>query len=106
MSKIAELELTGKSWKKYTFMVYPYWTDFRKLWWVYYISKRDTNRNHKKIYIWQTEDLSTRFDKHHKEACFKKHSANCVSVYVENNEKNRLYIEDDLIKNYNPPCNW
>jgi hypothetical protein len=28
-----------------------------------------------------------------------------IGLMIENAENKRLTIEDDLIKNYNPPCN-
>jgi predicted site-specific integrase-resolvase len=61
--------------------------------------------SHTRIYVGQTEDLSTRFDNHHKEACFDKHNKNCVCVHGEEDEDTRLEIEKDLIDKYDPPCN-
>lgn len=61
--------------------------------------------SHTRIYADQTGDLSTRFDNHHKQACFDRHSKNCVCVHGEQDEDTRLAIEQDLIDNYDPPCN-
>ncbi|UWN49643.1 hypothetical protein ASALC70_01856 [Alcanivorax sp. ALC70] len=109
MSKIGTLKLTGASGTEYTFNVYPYNTDFKAIAGVYYISKRtekaDGRGNHSAIYVGQTEDLSTRFDGHHDEACFLKNRANCKSVLAESSKKRRLEIEADLVSSLTPPCN-
>jgi len=109
MEKIATLALTGALGIKYAFDVYPYGTEFKAIGAVYYISKRtekvDGTGSHDKIYIGETEDLSERFDNHHKEPCFKMHNANCISIYEEFNKEKRLIIEKDLIDARNPPCN-
>jgi hypothetical protein len=109
MAKIGTLTLTGASGNQYSFNVYPTDTGFKSMGAVYYISKRiekeDGTGTHTKIYIGQTGDLSERFDSHHKESCFKKHNANCVSILQESSEKTRLEIEGDLIEAYTPPCN-
>ena len=60
---------------------------------------------HTRIYVGQTEDLSIRFDNHHKQDCFDRHNKNCICVYGEQDENNRLLIEQDLIETYGPPCN-
>lgn len=108
MGKIGTLKLTGALGIKYTFNVYPYGTKFKAIGAVYYISKRIIKNGtgaHDKIYIGETEDLSERFDNHHKEPCFKMHNANCISIHQETNEEKRLIIEKDLIDARNPPCN-
>lgn len=109
MAKLGVLTLTGASGTKYQFNVYSYDTKFKEMGAVYYISKRtkksDGTGSHTKIYIGQTEDLSERFDDHHKEECFKKHGANCKSIHAESSEQKRLAIESDLIDALTPPCN-
>ncbi len=109
MAKIGTITLTGSSGKKYKFNIYPYSTQFETVGAVYYISKRtekaDGSGSHSKIYIGQTGDLSERFDNHHKESCFKKHGANCISIHQEPDEDKRIEIEQDLIDAYDPPCN-
>jgi hypothetical protein len=94
---------------KYSFVVYPINQEFRAVGAVYFITKRTANSdgtgNHKFIYVGQTGDLSTRFDDHHKDACFTKHGANCISVHLNNSESQRLNIETDLCRLHNPPCN-
>lgn len=109
MAKIGTLTLTGASGTKYAFNVYLYGTNFNAVGAVYCISKRtektDGTGSHTKIYIGETGDMSERFDNHHKEFCFKRHNANCISIHREDNEDKRLNIEEDLIDAYNLPCN-
>jgi len=109
MAKLGTMTLTGKSGKQYSFEVYPWGTTFSAVGAVYYISKRtpkvDGGADHAKIYIGQTNDLSERFDNHHKADCFTKHGANAISVHRDDNEDSRLAKESDLIADHNPPCN-
>jgi len=110
MAKLSTVTFTGKSGTKYDFNVYPWGTSFKKDYdAVYFITRRtekpDGGYSHTRIYVGQTEDLSTRFDNHHKQACFDKHKKNCVCVHREDDEDTRLDIEQDLIDNYEPPCN-
>lgn len=110
MAKQSIVTFTGKSKTEYDFNVYPWDTSFNKdCGAVYFITKRtkksDSGHSHTPIYVGQTEDLSTRFDNHHKQACFDKHKKNSVCVYGEEDEDTRLEIEQDLIDNYDPPCN-
>ena len=109
MAKIGTITLTGASGTVYDFNVYPYDTKFNSIGAVYYVSKRtekkDGTGSHTKIYIGQSGDLSERFDNHHKELCFEKKNANCISIYKVPYEDKRLDIEEDLIDSYEPPCN-
>lgn len=105
MSQITTLTLTGFSGNQYTFGVYRYGTNFNAIGAVYAVTYRNSVSKHDIIYIGQTEDLSDRFDNHHKESCFIRNNANCICVHTESNENLRLRIEQDLIHNYNPPCN-
>ena len=76
---------------------------------VYAVTRRyqssEGGHNHDVVYIGQTEDLSTRFEDHHKADCFKEHKANCICTHGDSDEDSRLAKEDDLIKQYNPDCN-
>lgn len=109
MSKLATLTLKGASRKKYDFNVYPIGTTFARVAAVYAVTNRtrqpDGGYRHKVIYIGQTGNLPERFDDHHKAACFQRHSANCICVHRDGNERSRRVKESDLIKGYDPPCN-
>ncbi len=105
MSQIATLTLTGLSGRQYNFGVYKYGTNFKPIGVVYAVTHRNSASEYDVIYIGQTEDLSDRFDNHHKESCFIRNNVNCICVHTESNENQRLRIEQDLTHNYNPPCN-
>lgn len=110
MAKLGTLTLTGRSGQDYVFYVYPFGTPFEAAGAVYYISKRTpkpdgSGLTHTTIYIGETGNLSERFDAHHKAACFKRHDANAISIYWEDDEEERLSIEADLVAAKNPPCN-
>ncbi len=109
MSKYGEVTFTGKSKTTYMFTAYSWDTEFKAIGGVYSITKRTVKSagraSHKYIYIGQTEDLSERFDDHHKASCFSKESANCICARTESDKDTRLAIESDLIENYDPPCN-
>jgi hypothetical protein len=110
MAKLGTVVFTGASGEKCEFNAYSWGTSFKKDYGaVYFVTKRSKNSeggySHTRSYVGQTEDLSTRFDNHHKQECFDRHGANCICVYSEQDEDARLEIEQDLIANYNPPCN-
>ena len=110
MAKLGTVTFTGASGSKYEFNSYAFGTNFKENYGaVYFITNRHKNDDggysHEKIYVGQTEDLSTRFDHHHKQDCFDQNNANCICIHGEQNENIRLNIERDLIDKYNPPCN-
>lgn len=105
MSKIGTINLKGCSGIDYTFDIYPITTAFKPLSGIYYISRFDSAGNHSNIYLGITENLATRFVNHHKRDCFIQHSANCISILLQNSEKRRIDIEEDILCNYSFPCN-
>jgi hypothetical protein len=109
MIKFGTVTFSGKSGTNYEFVAYPLKTEFNAVSGVYFITKRTSNKSgdisHAGIYIGQTNDLSIRFDKHHKADCFTEHNANCICIHREADEEKRLAIEQDLIDKYSLPCN-
>lgn len=110
MAKYGTITFRGTSGNQYEFTAYSWDTGFKENYGaVYFITKRsqksDGGYSHMRIYVGQTDDLSTRFDDHHKDSCFRRNNANCKCIFGEQNENNRLAIEKDLIENYNLPCN-
>jgi hypothetical protein len=109
MPKLSNVTFTGASGKAYNFEVYPIGTVFNDVGGVYAITKRYRNNqggySHDVIYLGETEDLSTRFNNHHKADCFDQREANCICTHRDDNANSRLTKEADLIKRYTPPCN-
>jgi len=97
--------LTGKSGAIYSFVGYARTQKFNPVGAIYVMSKRLENKNLSLIYIGQTGDLSKRPLNHHRTACFDRHKADLLLIYVENDDKKRLAIETDLIQAYDCPCN-
>jgi hypothetical protein len=109
MAKIGTATAKGKSGKSYEFNVYPIDQAFKGIGAVYVVARQYKNTDgedaYQAIYVGQTDDLSTRFNNHHKSDCFAKHKANCICTHVDDDEDSRLAKEGDLIKGLDPPCN-
>ena len=108
MAKISSVMIKGKSGEEYAFDVWALDQAFNPVAAVYAITRRyqnDDSYSHEIIYVGQTDDLSTRFDDHHKAECFKRKNANCICTHRDNDEDSRLSKEDDLIKLHKPTCN-
>lgn len=108
MSKLGTIYLYGASGTKYEFKIYSLDTDFKAVGAVYAFTKsinKENKYSHTIIYIGQTDDLSERFDNHHKKDCIESNGANCICVHIDNSENSRLNKESDLIKGQNPVCN-
>ena len=104
MTKVADLVLKTKSGDSYRFGVYPKNTKFRKLPAVYAFVSHGLY-GWRILYIGHTVDLSERFDQHHKwnDATRKgfTHIAVCTDVTLLTMD----YVEKELIRAWNPPCN-
>lgn len=110
MLRLGRAYFRGKSGRAYNFLLYPWGTNFKKGFWVVYFvtnryRKKDGTYIHGGICVGQTEDLSTEFHDHHKQACFDKYKAKCICIHGKEDKDSRSQIERDLIDNYNPPCN-
>lgn len=105
MSQLETIKLLGCSKQEYEFNIYNYGTKFKAVGGVYFISKVNNEGVHSTIYLGITNDLSTRFDNHHKEMCFIDNEVNRISILVEENEENRIEIEKDILCKYDFKCN-
>ncbi len=95
----------GASGKSYIHYSYPIDIDFGAKP-GNYIFARWTGSTWVPLYIGQTEDLSNRFDNHHKIDLAKRHGATHIHAHAnENGERARLAEETDLVKKWNPACN-
>lgn len=72
----------------------------------YIFAKKTKPSFYAPIYIGETEDISERFDNHHKMPCIFKNGATHLCTHTSSTEKKvRCAEEADLISNYNPVCN-
>lgn len=110
MAKFGTIKIKGASGKSYEFAAYPSDTPFKAIGAVYAVTKRTPAEQgggfHTFLYIGETGDLSTRFDNHHKQACFDKRGANCICVRPTDDQNDRLETENDILSNRHTwPCN-
>jgi hypothetical protein len=109
MAKLGTVTFKGVSSNTYEFTAYTRDTTFKEIGAVYFMTARNPNGeggySHTRIYVGQTGNLSNRPLNHHRKDCFDDHGANCVCIYTEESEDDRLVIETDLRENYDPPCN-
>jgi len=83
-------------------------TSFKEVGGIYVFTKRvkiNEGFMHSNIYIGRTNDLSSRFENHHKEKCILKNNANCICVMQVDNDNTRAKIETDLLLGNKTPCN-
>ena len=72
-----------------------------------YIFVKETKTNYyAPIYIGETEDISERFDYHHKIDCIKRNGATHIHAHKSSSDKEtRCEEESDLIQRWTPICN-
>ncbi len=106
MAPIGTMTIKGKSGTSYVFNVYNIPVTFTANGGVYFYTKVIPNdTSHYYVYIGITENLNTRFNKHHKEDDIKKAGATHLSILWEENEEKRIAIEKDILGNVNTICN-
>ena len=111
MATYGGVTFNGKSGEKYYFKAWPLQTRFNPLGAVYFVTKRAFNdktyrrASHESIYIGQTTDLTSPLAPSLQLACFEKHGANCVCIYLEASEERRLAIAADLLAAHRTTCN-
>ena len=97
----------GSSGKKYKYWIYDIGHDnFDPVPANYIFAKETSPKIHKEIYIGETEDISERFDNHHKMPCIKQNGATHIHAHKSNIIKEtRREEESDLLKKWRPICN-
>lgn len=96
----------GTSGKKYKYWVYALDTTFEKSPGNYVFAKTTKPDALLAIYIGETEDISERFDHHHKMPCILNNGATNICVHKSSDDREvRCEEESDLIANYHPVCN-
>ena len=106
MSHAPTINWRGRSGREYAYHIYPIGTEFKSAPGNYVFAKQTRPNTFQPIYIGETEDLSQRFDNHHKMPCIRRNGATHITVHANyNGEQARKAEEADLIANYRPICN-
>lgn len=99
------LLITGKSGAVYEFIIHKLPVSFNPVGGVYLFTKELNDDRHQYIYLGITNDLSERFDDHHKAKCIKQHGATHLCAFTENSEERRKFIEKDIMAVISTKCN-
>ncbi len=100
------IKWVGQSGEEYPYRIYKFGTTFNKAPANYIFAKESSPETLLAIYIGETEDISDRFDNHHKMPCIRQNEATYICVHTSSEDKKiRCKEEADLIANYNPDCN-
>jgi predicted GIY-YIG superfamily endonuclease len=100
------IEWDGISGKTYTYWIYETGYIFANQPGNYVFARETESGRFKPIYIGQTDDLSERFDNHHKMSCIRRNGATHICAHKSSeNESTRRAEELDLIKRWKPTCN-
>lgn len=97
----------GQSGQTYKYTIYPIdpLPDFNAIAGNYAFAKETEPKTHKVLYFGETDNLSERFNNHHKwDECIR-NGATHIHVHLSGGKQARLAEERDLIGNYNPICN-
>jgi predicted GIY-YIG superfamily endonuclease len=97
---------TGKSGKEYKYWIHSL-DDTHDAAPANYIFVNKTRPTYYRlVYIGETEDISQRFDSHHKMPCIRRIGITHLCTHKSDTDKKvRCAEEADLISNYNPICN-
>lgn len=106
MDSSPPLKIKGISGHEYIFPVYrmPH-PNFKAEGGVYIFTELQGNGGHRHIYLGITNDLSERFDNHHKIDCISNNGATHLSAFLESSEDERKRIEKDILAAITTTCN-
>lgn len=99
------IEWPGESGKAYKYWVYPIGTSLKAEAGNYIFARETKPNTYLAVYIGQTENLSERFDDHHKKVCIKQEAATHIHAHLNATKQSRLDEESDLIAKWLPTCN-
>lgn len=106
MADEGTIQWDGRSGRTYKYWIYKIGTTFEKAPGNYIFAKETKPNTFRPIYIGETEDLSERFDDHHKMPCIKQEGATHIHVHKNTGgETARQAEEADLVGRWNPICN-
>ena len=101
-----EFTAAGKTYTFTVFPDYPIKDPIDNYSGVYIFAARKGHKEEIKfLYIGQTEHFGRRIREHDKMKCVMSKGFNCICIHEEKDEKERIQIETDFIKQYDPPCN-
>lgn len=104
-TEVKTINWAGKSGSKYKYWIYKLPPDFSAKPGNYIFAKETKPGSWTPVYIGQTEDLSERFDNHHKANCISRNGATHIHAHINNPKQARLAEESDLVARWNTPCN-
>lgn len=104
MVDLGNITFIGKSGKQYVFSIYNTVTSFKAIGGIYIFLRKEQDTYYH-VYCGKTDNLSTRFDNHHKADCIRKNGANRICAMLVSTEKERTTIEEDILANNNFSCN-
>lgn len=100
--------LRGSSGAVYPFRVYDLPATLPSTGAVFVLSKRIIDDNgrgcHNPIHVSPAEDLADSLTNYQDLPCFREHNANSICVYLDEDERHRSEIENDVLKYYSLPC--
>jgi hypothetical protein len=96
----------GKSGKEYKYWIYEIGHPMKAVPGNYCFAKETNPNTWTPIYFGETEDLSERFDHHHKIDCLRRNGSTHIHTHTSSAGKEvRCEEETDLINRWTPPCN-
>lgn len=105
MSQTKTIDWPGKSGQKYRYWIHKLPPNFKKASGNYIFAKEASPGQWTPVYVGQTDDLSERFDDHHKARCISQSGATHIHAHTTPSKQERLDEESDLIARWNTPCN-
>ncbi|MCA8899725.1 MAG: GIY-YIG nuclease family protein [Hyphomonas sp.] len=99
------IDWEGASGKKYRYEIHPMSASFVAKAGNYVFAKETNPGYWAPVYIGQTENLSERFDSHHKIDAARRNGATHIHAHLNPYKSDRLDEETDLVRRWNPPCN-
>ena len=105
-TRVGTCTWTGWSGRQYEYEVYRIGTTFPALPANYIFAKINANNRWEAVYAGETDNLSTRFQYHHQQACIDSHGTKHIHVRIHRGGGDaRREEERDIRLAYDPPCN-
>ncbi len=95
----------GRSGKEYAYELYTIGQAFNDVGANYIFTRETSPGSWRAVYIGQTSMLGTRIAQHDKLTCVRREGASHICAHRNDDERNRLVEERDLLNNYATPCN-